>query len=263
MKIDFIPSYVSYKAAPPTPPAGMAIEGIKKLPCYPELIIIKDLGNNSYFGWRKNHWHRAYDSYNKSHFEEAGIKHIISIVNDRGMESIAKKDGFDSLNLGFDSRSDKIQRFCGENIMPWLRPPFNDKDAWDHTQPDIKHYSKESYETLSRDFIDKFTKFINCLQDGNCYIEGDFDLDIEGVFILNKFFNPKAEQITPPIDLPCILPHHTTARMLNMYKALTKEDKANMGWPNNFDKIFLQNIKKAEFDRINSEVSLYFHKVEG
>ena len=262
MKVDFNPSYISYKANPLKQNPKTAVKAIEKLPCYNELFIMKELGNNSYFGFRKNYWFGAYNSsYCKPDFEKAGIKHVISIINDINMESAVKKDGFDYLFLPFDSNSSQQFRYSGENLA-WMQPPFTDKYGWEHTRPDAKHHNSESYETLSRNFIDKFTKFISCLQDGNCYIEGAREFDTEGVFILNKFFNPKADQVEPPLELPHLVPEHTTAHMINLYKALTKEDKASMGWPKNFDTTFLQNIKKNEYDRINSEVALYFHQLE-
>ena len=247
MKVDFNPSYISYKAAP------KAVSNGGLLPRWGKLWAVKELGNNIRFGFRSIPIESGYTEHCAPYLKKDGIKHIILIPDDKVIEQMAKKDGFDTLSLAFNSDE--------YNGMLLARPPFEDKIRWEHKRYPFKKCDDKSYDELSREFVDKFTKFINCLQDGNCYIEGGYEPDIESVFILNKFFNPQADKIEPPLGLPVFLLEYMAVKMLNLYKALTKEDKAKMNWPKDFDTTFLQNIKKAENDRINWEVQQHFHQL--
>ena len=130
------------------------------------------------------------------------------------------------------------------------------------TKEEARKYYLDYYEQSKREGINDFIKFINFMQKDNVYIGcecGTYDTD--RALMLNDFFNPKAQN-TPRAG--CFADDVYLNAMIRLYNNLTPEDKAKLGWDEEFEKTFKDKINKAYeqykifCDRMYGDDSKYF-----
>lgn len=94
----------------------------------------------------------------------------------------------------------------------------------------------------NRNYLNKFVKFINKMQDGYAYIGCDFGTyKTDEAVMLNSFFNPKANRHSTVVRYNFMID-----KMRTLYENLTSADKFKMKWNVEWEKKFLSMLKRAK-----------------
>ena len=142
--------------------------------------------------------------------KKAGIKTVIPLSYGGVLEESCKK--YDLNYLYFDSDFDMF---------------YNDAFKW---------------KGCTNNFIDKFVKFIQTMQQDNVYVGCEFGTNrTENMLMLNNFFNPYAKNTKTYINRlnSCYVPSLQT-----FVQNMTQEHKNAMGWTKEFEKEVLAKISK-------------------
>lgn len=142
--------------------------------------------------------------------KKAGIKTVIPLSYGGVLEESCKK--YDLNYLYFDSDFDMF---------------FNDAFKW---------------KGCTNNFIDKFVKFIQTMQQDNVYVGCEFGTNrTDNMLMLNNFFNPYAKNTKTYINRlnSCYVPSLQT-----FVQNMTQEHKNAMGWTKEFEKEVLAKISK-------------------
>lgn len=142
--------------------------------------------------------------------KKAGIKTVIPLSYGGVLEESCKK--YDLNYLYFDSDFDMF---------------YNDAFKW---------------KGCTNNFIDKFVKFIQTMQQDNVYVGCEFGTNrTDNMLMLNNFFNPYAKNTKTYINRlnSCSVPYLQT-----FVQNMTQEHKNAMGWTKEFEKEVLAKISK-------------------
>lgn len=142
--------------------------------------------------------------------KKAGIKTVIPLSYGGVLEESCKK--YDLNYLYFDSDFDMF---------------YNDAFKW---------------KGCTNNFIDKFVKFIQTMQQDNVYVGCEFGTNrTDNMLMLNNFFNPYAKNTKTYINRlnSCYVPSLQT-----FVQNMTQEHKNAMGWTKEFEKEVLAKISK-------------------
>lgn len=142
--------------------------------------------------------------------KKAGIKTVIPLSYGGVLEESCKK--YDLNYLYFDSDFDMF---------------YNDAFKW---------------KGCTNNFIDKFVKFIQTMQQDNVYVGCEFGTNrTDNMLMLNNFFNPYAKNTKTYINRlnSCYIPSLQT-----FVQNMTQEHKNAMGWTKEFEKEVLAKISK-------------------
>ncbi len=142
--------------------------------------------------------------------KKAGIKTVIPLSYGGVLEESCKK--YDLNYLYFDSDFDMFS---------------NDAFKW---------------KGCTNNFIDKFVKFIQTMQQDNVYVGCEFGTNrTDNMLMLNNFFNPYAKNTKTYINMlnSCYVPSLQT-----FVQNMTQEHKNAMGWTKEFEKEVLAKISK-------------------
>ena len=193
--------------------------------------------------------------------KKAGIRRVI--------DTISKKNDFVTNGIEF---SHVNMRATGYGLGFLGEPPFIDARSFLERQvlgmplSEANKYRKahraESnarYKELTSDYIERFLKFIQNMQKGNCIVKSTFhDVDFGILLQLNKLFNPHAETISDfvvvplssgdrVISLPSHLANYRAYAFKSLYKNLTQADKQRiMGWTPEFEKTVTRILDEDE-----------------
>ena len=212
-----------------------------------------ELGNGVYF--------ISEDKYNRYNndgiirgIESSGIKRVVDIVH----------SGKDYTQNGIEFSHIDMNSTIGYGFL--CEPPFIDRD-W-YLERDVigmslskaKRYRNENraasnavYDRLTKDYVERFVKFIQNMQKGNCLIRGYHDIDYHNLLALNKMFNPMAEKAANE-QAALVLSDVQIARFRQLHKNLSKTDKQRMGWTEEFENRFhrllaIDTNKNKEFEK--------------
>lgn len=142
--------------------------------------------------------------------KKAGIKTVIPLSYGGVLEESCKK--YDLNYLYFDSDFDMFR-----------------SDAF-------------KWKGCTNNFIDKFVKFIQTMQQDNVYVGCEFGTNrTDNMLMLNNFFNPYAKNTKTYINRlnSCYVPSLQT-----FVQNMTQEHKNAMGWTKEFEKEVLAKISK-------------------
>ncbi len=167
--------------------------------------------------------------------KKAGIKRIIDLTGNPNVKNECKKNGIDYLSIPMS------KSFMG-NIPAWETKEEVIKEHEDngYTQKEITD-SLNAWEKETRRYIDKFTTFIQMMQEEKVFIGCEFGTQItETALIFDYLFNPKAEHSIHP----SVYTEYNVFYAGNLYRNLTDSDKAKMGWTKEFDEQFMPRYNK-------------------
>ena len=110
---------------------------------------------------------------------------------------------------------------------------------------------EKNFDIRSREFVDKFVSFIQTVQKGNLYMGCEYGTyRTDYITLLDMLFNPQRDD-----EQECIDDIYFYA--IELYDKLTPEDKAKMGWSEEFDKNFMPKIKEINDYYDNLYSSMY------
>lgn len=207
------------------------------------------IGANAYPFDKKNNWRgKSLVDYSSSVFcvlKAAKIDTIIDLV-----------------------RYDKYKKKAEEAEMNYLSIPIDDESfrtspIFMNEKTYIKYYSttfepdeeekeilKYNYNFECRQFIDSFIPIVQALQKGNCYISCQFGTGLTTKFLdVFSLFNPETTAAVDSIS------REERISYGNMYKNLSSEDKAKMGWTKEFDENFIPYLDSITEEENMSYVS--------
>jgi len=173
--------------------------------------------------------------------KEAGVKGVISFNEfsfhpmevrqaDLDAYQFPVGNGFWWNNPAFKSKEDIIEE--NEKIHY-----CNSKKSKD----EIIQEKLQTWEFKKRQFIDKFTRYIQEMQKPNRYIGCAWGVDrTNDMLALNYLFNPQVKD-SHPYYLRCA--EDRVPKIINFYNNLTSADKEKMGWNEEFDKNFIKRLK--------------------
>ena len=177
--------------------------------------------------------------------KDAGIKHIVDIEGFEELKDECEKQNIKYSNFLIEEEVDFFDRdiFKTKNSIIAERTQFF-RDIIGASPERVKQGVDDglkSWEKSKRNMIEYFTDFIKTMQAGNVYIGckcGTIRTDI--ALMLNQLFNPKQANFKNNIEYNQKLLDNAVI----LYKNLDDTDKLKMGWNDEFDKHFLDNIEK-------------------
>lgn len=109
----------------------------------------------------------------------------------------------------------------------------------------LSYASPESSKEV-RPFIDNFIGFIKTMQEGNAYLACDYGTyRTDDAVALNSFFNPIAKRHPTRVRS-----YKQIEQIKHLYNNLTSSDKLKIKWDENYEKQFLQMLKKSTTNMI-------------
>ena len=169
--------------------------------------------------------------------KDAGIKTIICATPHLNIQKVCEKNGMKCINLVSGN----------SRLQDYIYTDYAFMDEFDYTSELERNWGEDNlyksgmYPKLmddcrnkSRKFIDKLTDSVKAMQEGGCLIGCEFGTMMTSQALnLIDVFNPKEDdyarkhlKFIEKIDIQ------------NLYKKLTPEDKAKMGWTDEFEKNF-------------------------
>lgn len=176
--------------------------------------------------------------------KQAGVKYIIDLQGyDRVRDDCEKKGmGYHRIPVAEDlseMSAFKSKATVERDIMRWACM-YPSKAALESS----KATAVKSWEKDKNEYIEKFVKMINLLQEGNVYIGCEYGISrTNNAMLLNYLFNPKADK-TPSCRTK--FNNQYMHNIVAFYENLTPEHKAQMGWTQEFDENFMPRLKKLE-----------------
>lgn len=166
----------------------------------------------------------------------------LKILKEKGLQCVIDLDGIDG-----------YEQLCKDtgveyNCMPLFgdfcdNPAFVTKDYYENKVLRIlESYkfdtAKRDYDALSRDYIEKIKKFISVINRGNFYIgcnHGYYRTNF--ALLVNQTFNPEWNGDS------ALKPSAEEQKFLNeFYNKLTPEDKAELGFTENFENELMKKL---------------------
>ena len=205
-----------------------------------------DLGNGVYYISESKFINRYDQGRIIRGIESSGIKRVIDLVDVR--EDFTQ-NGIEFSHIDMDSTA-------GYGFL--CEPPFIDKswylerDVIGMSLSEAKRFRNKyrvstnaAYDQLTKDYVERFVKFIQNMQKGNCLIRGYHDIDYHNLLALNKMFNPMAEKAANE-QAGLILNEVQIYGFRELYKNLSRNDKLRMGWTDEFEARFLKLLAADE-----------------
>ena len=176
--------------------------------------------------------------------KQAGIKRVVSLCGlDRN--NACEKYGLETMEYSMKRWLERPEFTSREMVIEeadWEFDTYGPQEPY-KTKEEARKYYLDYYEQSKREGINDFIKFINFMQKDNVYIGcecGTYDTD--RALMLNDFFNPKAQNVP---RAGCFADDIYLDAMIRLYNNLTPEDKAKLGWDEEFEKIFKDKTNKA------------------
>ena len=190
--------------------------------------------------------------------KRAGISRVIDIIHGDILDFA--KDGIEFSHIHMDSMSSQ-RGFL-------MSPPFIDSHWFLEREVLGMPLSKANkfrkahraefdaeYQTLTRDYVDRFVKFIQNMQKGNCLIRGYHEMEFKSMLLLNRMFNPMAEKTANEIA-PMYMQRYEVEAFKHLYENLTEVDKQRLGWNEKFETRFHKII--ADNEKYNDKIDKEF-----
>jgi len=132
---------------------------------------------------------------------------------------------------GFGDEYKKRVEKAGMNFFSFSMENFWEDGVFEASNP----------PEYNRNYLNKFVKLINKMQQGNAYIGCDFGTyRTDDAVMLNSFFNPLANRH------PAVVRHNfMTDKMKILYDNLSNSDKTKMKWTKEYEQKFFSMLKKA------------------
>lgn len=184
--------------------------------------------------------------------KEAGVKHVVDLQGYGEVERVCKENHLDYFHIPIAEDLSEMQAFQSERDIELNVKRFahfyqfdkNPKESMQKAKDDsIARWGKNKDE-----YIEKFVKMINLLQEDNTYIGCEFGISrTNNAMLLNHLFNPKATR-TPS----CRTKFNNVYMndIAKLYYNLKPEHKAQMGWTEEFDKNFIPRLKDLQKSKI-------------
>ena len=230
------------------------IESLTKKPKKLSYNDVRNIGYNvEVYDWDRNIYRGACLKGNKKALKtlkDAGVETVIDFLGYPNYEEECKKAGLNYFGMYVDNSF-------------WQQPAFRDKKCYmeDKTMymtpreielsADYLKDCEKNFDIRSREFVDKFVSFIQTVQKGNLYMGCEYGTyRTDYITLLDMLFNPQRDD-----EQECIDDIYFYA--IELYDKLTPEDKAKMGWSEEFDKNFMPKIKEINDYYDNLYSSMY------
>ena len=202
----------------------------------------KELAKDTKIQYCLNYFAKQFEENRVVDFKRLREAHIpnLRIVDNRGVrgETLSSPKNDRYLPLIKKCGIDTVIDLRGEDYTPKYKVKC-DKFGLNYV-----HFPIDKDKIDPRTIIDKLPEFFNLLERGKFYIacaQGLHRTDI--ALALNYVFNPK--QKVPPFLAGHTIDHtvkmeNINRRINSVYRALTPEDKAKLGWTEDYEKEFLR-----------------------
>ena len=179
--------------------------------------------------------------------QKAGVKHIIDLQGYSRVQAACEENGMDYLHIPIAEDLSEMSAFKSKRdvefgVMQWSA--YSTKEQIQKS----KEVAVSRWEKDKSEYIDKFVKMINLLQEDNTYIGCEFGISrTNNAMLLNHLFNPKASK-----SPSCITKFNKQylRNIASLYESLTPENKSQMGWTKEFDESFMPRLKKLQHSNI-------------
>lgn len=195
-------------------------------------VEIYDYDRNIYRGSSLKGNHKALKK-----LKQAGVETVIDFSLYPGYEEDCKKAGLNYKGFYVGGGFFDQPAFCDktsylEEKKMYMTPREIELSA------DYLKSCEERYDKEQRDFINKFVDYIQTVQKGNYYVGCEFGQNrTDNILTLEMLFNPQRDDEREYID-------NIHLYAIGLYENLTQEDKAKMGWTEEFDKNFIPKINE-------------------
>lgn len=176
--------------------------------------------------------------------KEAGVKHIVDLQGYSRVKEACEENDMDYLHIPIQEDLSEMSAFKSKldierSVMQWASP-FCSREQIQES----KNKALDAWEKDKNNYIEKFVKMINLLQEDNTYIGCEYGISrTNNAMLLNHLFNPKAEK-TP--NCRTKFNNQYMNNIATFYENLTPEHKAQMGWTEEFDENFMPKLKKLQ-----------------
>ena len=181
--------------------------------------------------------------------KKAGVETVIDFANYPGYKQDCEKANLKYQAFYIDNRFWKQPMFLDKNyymddITMYMTPREIEESA------DYLKQKEKDFDIKARQGIDSFVDFVCAFQKGNCYLGCEYgQFRTDEILTLEMLFDPQRDDESAPL-------HDIYLYALELYPKLTAEDKAKMGWTEEFDKNFIPKLKEMNeyYDRIYSDM---------
>lgn len=179
--------------------------------------------------------------------KKAGVKHIVDLQGYSRVKDACKENDMDYFHIPIKEDLSEMSAFKSKRdieleVMQWSS--YSTKEQIQESKNRaVRHWEKDKNE-----YMDKFVKMINLLQEDNTYIGCEYGISrTNNAMLLNHLFNPKASK-TP--NCRTKFNNQYMNNIASFYENLTPEHKAQMGWTKEFDENFMPKLKKLQSSKI-------------
>lgn len=176
--------------------------------------------------------------------KNSGINTIIDIANFSALGKAAIEAGLSYIDFEVPEDFSLHPAFVDEQTFLFSEIITHD-DLSGTDYEILKEKIKKQYREKSREFVEKFKRFINEMKKDNFYIGCDFGTyQTDKAMLINYFFNSTSEKDEPK---PALIEKYWD-NIYELYKKLTPQDKFEIGFSENFEIKFLEEIGKYAKD---------------